>query len=619
MADEWYIDAGGRLEGPFTATELNARAADGRLGPTAAVSRDRAQWVAAGTVPALKFPPRPRPLQETVVSGSIDTGAKAADRPPTVLPTVSVPGYQILDVLGTGACGVVYRARQEKLNRTVALKTVLVPEKASGDLLERFKQEAVALARLQHPNVVAVYDSGLCETPKGQVFFAMELLDGEDLDQRVERSGPLPERTAWLVARQTAAALGHAARLGVVHRDVKPANLFLVPPPTGFPLPPDVPMVKVTDFGLALTRGPAGDTEPRQTATGVLLGTPVYMAPEQFTGSDVDLRADIYSLGATVYHALTGDPPYAGRTVYEVMKKKSAPAPRLPPPTAADTADLVAAMMAEDPADRPASYEALLARIDALACLEGGFSFSGLPTASGRMAATRVPAPAALAPAVGAGPTTPRKRLRFALAALAALGIAVAAAVLAGGFTRPDQPVPAVTYTVGSAEVLFDGHSVLGWAGPGLTIDADEEHNPVLAVESAVTRQLRTGANFRVVVALDRYKAATAEVVVATAGSARWLVRLDAKDGVAFGKRTAGGVFEPVSAPIPYPPAKPNQPPYLELKYERAGDTLAAWFDSQPLGRAPADGLTATEFRIHATGGPVRIEYAEAAELVPVK
>jgi hypothetical protein len=108
------------------------------------------------------------------------------------------------------------------------------------------------------------------------------------------------------------------------------------------------------------------------------------------------------------------------------------------------------------------------------------------------------------------------------------------------------------------------------------------------------------------------------EVVVATSAAGRWLVRLDAA-GVAFGRQDTGGTFEPVGAPIPYPPPKANQPPYRELKYERAGDRLAAWFDSVPLGQAPAGGLQTAEFRITVTGGPARIESAEAVELVEVK
>src|SRR6266545_1422871 len=396
MSDEWYIDAGGRVEGPVSAGELRERAAAGLLAPTDSVSADRVKWVPAGNVAELAFPvpKQRRPLMETVVSGSVPPGGAPSGVDTSVVPVVSIPGYSLLDTLGTGACGVVYKARHQTLNRVVALKTVLVPDRASHDLIERFKQEAVSLARLQHPNIVTVYDSGICETPKDQVYFAMELLDGEDLDQRVERAGPLDERTAWLIARQTAAALAHAAKLGIIHRDIKPANLYLVPPPMGFPLPPDVPMVKVTDFGLALSRGP-NEEEQRQTAAGVMLGTPVYMAPEQFTGSDVDPRADIYSLGATVFHVLTGHPPFDGRTVWEVMKKKSWPAPRLAPPVSAETADLVAAMLATEAAGRPADYAELIARIDALPCLDGAFGASGRHSAaSAPVIALPPPAPA---------------------------------------------------------------------------------------------------------------------------------------------------------------------------------------------------------------------------------
>ena len=210
MAHEWYIDAGGSVEGPVTADELRDRAAAGTLRPTDSVSTDGAKWVAANSLPGLVFtqvgPQRPpRQLLETVVSGSVQPDASAPTVMDCAVPVVSVPGYQLIDTIGAGACGVVYKALHEKLKRVVALKTVLMPDRASAALLDRFKQEAVSLARLHHPNIVAVFDSGMCEKPVGQAFFAMELLDGEDLDQRLERTGPLDERDAWLVARQTAA------------------------------------------------------------------------------------------------------------------------------------------------------------------------------------------------------------------------------------------------------------------------------------------------------------------------------------------------------------------------------------------------------------------------------
>jgi hypothetical protein len=329
-----------------------------------------------------------------------------------------------------------------------------------------------------------------------------------------------------------------------------------------------------------------------------------------------------------VYHVLAGQPPHDGRSVYEVMRKKSGAPPRLQPPVSEETADLVAAMMAQNPDDRPATYADLLARIDALPCLDGGFSYSGLAPVSVR-------APVVLAPPQESGtaptpapvpvPATRRPWWVYAVAVVGLLGAGVGIAALTGAFNRtpvgmtnPPHPDKPVTYTAVSAHPLFDGE-VFGWTGPGLSIEKDDEQKPVLAFHTTVARGLKDRPNFRVVLALDCYKATTAEVVIATSDSLRWLVRLDAKDGVAFGKQAKGGAFEPVGTPIPFPAPKPNQPPYLELQYERAGGTLAASFDRQPLGRAPAEGAKSTELRINAIGGPVRIESAEYIELVEAK
>lgn len=618
----WFVRAAGAIEGPLPEPELRARAADGRLDPAADLSSDRATWVPAASVAWLPFPPPAAParvLVETVVSANPAQSDPVASAAPGAAPSApfapldAVPGYELNGVLGTGACGVVFRAVQTRLNRVVALKTVRVADTAPPDVLARFEQEAVALARLQHPNIVTVYDSGVSQ---GRAFFAMELLAGEDLAQRLDRSGPLTERVAWLLARQTAAALDHAARAGVIHRDVKPANLFLVPPPTGFPLPDGVPMVKVTDFGLALTVRGSGDADPARTGAGVFLGTPVYMAPEQFAGP-VDRRADIYSLGATVYQMLTGRFPFTGRTVPEVLRQKGGPAPRLAPPVSAETADLVAAMMAADPCARPQDYDELIARIDALPCLNG---------AGAAAAPAGVPRPEQ--------PAKPGRRRGYAVAAAVALTLVAGAAVLTGAFGRSRPPAAApqpepqpVAYTTRAQTGLFDGKSVLPWTGRNLDLSWDAEKKPVLAGWGAIARRLDAPPAFRVTLALDPHEAPNVFAVLATGdgppGAApQWVVKLDRAAGTAtFGQRAGpDGPFEPLGAPAPVPTAEARTaeglPPYLELKYERAGGVLAVWFNYKSLGTAPDAGMRTAEVRL-VTDGPIRIEAALLEELAP--
>lgn len=654
-AREWFVRSeAGAIEGPLSAGELRDRAATGRLDPSAPVSADRARWVLAGSLPWLGFPaataptaPQMRPLVETVAAGApAGSGVPAGGASATFSPLDSVPGYELNGLLGTGACGVVFRAVQTRLNRVVALKTVRVAETAPADVLARFEQEAVSLARLQHPNIVTVYDSGVSH---GRAFFAMELLGGEDLGQKLLRDGPLREREAWLIARQTAAALDHAAAAGVIHRDVKPANLFLVPPPTGFPLPSGVPMVKVTDFGLALTLRGADSPDVAQTSAGVFLGTPVYMAPEQF-GGPVDRRADIYSLGATVYQALTGRLPFDGRTVPEVMRQKGGEPPRLPPPISEATADLVAAMMAPEARDRPENYAELIARIDALPCLDGAFTASGLPIATGAPAPALPPlnpAPLALepeplglpapevafelppAPVKRPAPRAGRKWL-FAVLALVLVGAGVGVAALAGAFrkpaagpTRPANPVELVTV---SQTGLFDGKGVLPWGGRNIELGKDAEKKPVLTGWGAMARPLNPPAHFRVVLALDPHEAPNVAVILATGEGAsaatQWVVKLDRATATAvFGKRAGPDEpFEPLGAPVPVPTAAARAaeglPPYLELKYERVGGALSASFNYKPLGSVPDAGLRVAEVRL-VTDGPIKIESALLEELAP--
>jgi serine/threonine-protein kinase len=691
MAEQWwYINAAGLIEGPLPVAELRARAASGELAPTDSVSSDHATWVPASAVPDLTFPPRPRrPMIETVVSPGIGGTRQTVETTPApVVPTpadVAVEGYDIIQTLGAGAMGVVYKARQQKLNREVALKTMYLPEGPGGAhaadaARERFRKEAQALAQLQHPNIVAVYDYGMCQRPVGQAFFAMELLDGEDFGAKLDRVGKVDEKTAWLVVRQAAAALAHAHTHGLVHRDVKPANLFLVPVPTGVRvIPQEVGFVKVTDFGLAMSQS-LGELSPSNSA--VVAGTPAYMAPEQFDGS-VDLRADIYGLGATVYHALTGEPPFDGRSLWEVgMRKKDGPPPRLSPDVAsAETADLVDAMLAIDPAVRPQTYNELIDRIEKLSfmkppaeeCVIPARVFAPPPPPppmpEPKPPGDVVPAPVAVTPAPVAVTPPPPEPLAETLVATPTLaaappapdvshvtwiyGLAVAAAVSVASvvavwlFRGPAATNVVLPSTAASAEKEKEkgkprekvdgpplGHQVLfvpgklgRWKGDGGEWDIvkDSEGVGALTGFGGAVRpfDFAVPARFRVAIALDPTDATEVDLVVATGvppSRTRWLIRVEkaAKGGgtVRFGKQVGSTPFEPEPVSVPLPAELGRKSSYLEFGYERADGLLVARFGGTVLGRVPDAALQTTELRIHTTG-TVRINEATLTDLGP--
>jgi eukaryotic-like serine/threonine-protein kinase len=220
--------------------------------------------------------------------------------------------YEVLEEVGRGGMGVVYRARQKTLGRQVALKVTL-PEASS----ERFLREAQLLAQIRSPHVVTVYE---CEVlPDGQTVLVMEWVDGNDLQQVMrQRGGPLPEAEVVPWMRQTCAGMAAASGLGIIHRDLKPSNILL-----------DADgRARVADFGLA--RGPEGALDLTLLGRG-MMGTPYYMAPEQAENPrGVDTRADVYSFGATFYHALTGTPPFDGETAFTVLFKHKTE-PLIPP------------------------------------------------------------------------------------------------------------------------------------------------------------------------------------------------------------------------------------------------------------------------------------------------
>jgi serine/threonine protein kinase len=233
----------------------------------------------------------------------------------------AIAGYEVLSELGRGGMGVVYKARQAKLNRLVALKMILAANRASAKDLARFHIEAEAVAQLVHPNIVQLYEIGERE---GCPFFSLEFVTGGTLADRAESKAQPPRRAARIV-RELAQAMDFAHRRGIIHRDLKPANVLLSlpddwsPPREGAPFPMDVCLPKITDFGLAKRlEGDGG-----QTRDGAIMGTPNYMAPEQARGKNKDVGppADIYALGSILYDLLTGTPPFRGTTIMETLQQ----------------------------------------------------------------------------------------------------------------------------------------------------------------------------------------------------------------------------------------------------------------------------------------------------------
>src|SRR5215211_8755109 len=231
--------------------------------------------------------------------------------------------------LGRGAMGVTYRAIDKLLDRPVALKIINTNlGSRSAEARERFMREARAAAVLRHPNVATVYQFGVREET-GQFFYAMELVEGETLEEHVRRWGPLGVLTTIDIALQVTAALEAAEERGLVHRDLKPGNLMLVGgcdngEEVGRALGArqtasrngGIPTVKVIDFGVA--KAVAEKTNAMALTHGGFVGTPAFASPEQFTNEPVDVRSDIYLLGATLLFLLTGHMPFSGRTVEEI-------------------------------------------------------------------------------------------------------------------------------------------------------------------------------------------------------------------------------------------------------------------------------------------------------------
>ncbi len=373
--------------------------------------------------------------------------------------------YLILDHLGRGGMGRVFRARHETMNRIVAIK-VLAPNLCKTPKAQQmFQREVRAAARLVHPNIVTAYDANQIND---RCYLVMEYVDGSNLDTLVRQRGPLPVGQACDFIRQAATGLQYAHELGMVHRDIKPANLLAQRPPSGSPHAPCT--IKILDFGLARLNGLSPDGKPNNdsimAAENTVLGTPDYLSPEQARNlHNVDIRSDLYSLGCTFYYTLTGRVPFPGGTTLEKLVRHSTeqptPVEQLRPDVSPPVAAVVRRLLAKDPRQRFQTPAELAATLSPFAAQAANLPFAipvsigttGSPsTASGSSGWTQSP-PAAdddevalgalpmnftAAPMSFAGPSSHRvqrelkdeQQRRFRLALFSAAG--VVAALLTG-------------------------------------------------------------------------------------------------------------------------------------------------------------------------------------------
>ena len=341
--------------------------------------------------------------------------------------------YRVLGRLGVGGMATVYLAEDSSLGRKVALKVMAERYAEDGEFVERFRREAQAAARLNHPNIIAVYDRGEAD---GRPYIAMEYLQGRTLKQVIQAEGPLPPERAIAIAMQVLAGLRYAHEHGVVHRDVKPHNVLVG----------DDGRIKVTDFGIAH----AGD--PQMTEVGSIVGTAQYLSPEQARGRSVGPQTDIYSLGVVLYEMLAGRVPFEGDSSVAIamqhVSDEPPPLRSLAPDVPESLALVVAHAMLKDPAQRYGSADEFAADLDrvrrglvpvAATAAPRRSSRTSRPSSCPAVEATRIaprPEPTPLLSGEKLPPRpTPRKRSRWPwlLVLLLLLAVGALAAFALGG------------------------------------------------------------------------------------------------------------------------------------------------------------------------------------------
>jgi serine/threonine-protein kinase len=368
-----------------------------------------------------------------------------------------IGGYLVVRRIGSGGMADVYLAEQQSLGRHVALK-VLHPRLAhDASYVQRFHNEARAAAALVHPNIVQIYEVGHSD---GIHFIAQEYVAGKGLDEILARQGQLDEGMVLDILRQVTSALCRAAEVGIVHRDIKPANILFSS--TG--------VLKVADFGLARVLTADNKT---LTQVGVAMGTPLYMSPEQIEGRPVDARSDIYSLGVTTYHLLSGQPPHLADTALAIamqhLNREPEPLAKIRTDLNGKLVDIVHCMMAKQPADRYAGPAELMVELKELATVAAQEGWAAGPdqwslvewiAADDSRSAARAELGKLLREQAQLGPKIIRKRTTALMLLFALLGGALLGLVLQPRFLLRSAPVTTIPRGDSAEAQLFHAKMV---------------------------------------------------------------------------------------------------------------------------------------------------------------
>ncbi len=355
--------------------------------------------------------------------------------------------YRVLQVLGAGGMGVVFRAEDPQLQRIVALKAMLPALAASASARQRFVGEARAAAAIKHDHIVTIHQVG---EDRGVPFLAMEFLEGEPLDARLERQGKLAVADVVAIGREIALGLAAAHKRGLIHRDIKPANIWLEA---------ETARVKILDFGLARAVG----QENHLTQLGAIIGTPAYMAPEQAQGGSLDARCDLFSLGCVLYRLATGEPAFRGNDVVSMLLAVATERPRPPQELEAtlppELSKLIMDLLAKNPDGRPASAHAVA---EALERLPHASAAGPAPSKTPGVVQPKLPPPTA-----HPGPAKFRSWRAAAVVLGLALALLLAAGYWLGGLlvrVKTPEGLLVVNVDEPDADVYVDGHkAVVTW------------------------------------------------------------------------------------------------------------------------------------------------------------